>query len=392
MMPIASLLCITNIPSPYRLHELEHLGRELQARNITLDVRFMDVTEPGRYWPFESEKWGFTHKVEPGLRLYARGTPLLFNPGLVADVWRSPPHWLLLGGSWQIPTILLLSLLAPLRSQTTQVLLWSESTLDCRQVLSHGVGLAFKRWAFGRYSGFVVPGQKAAQYVRSLASERIPILHLPNFVDERLYHDRVWELRADERALRLRYDLGEDEVVFLWPARLVPVKGILNFLSAIADLDTGPYTIVLAGEGPQRAQIEAWQAVTGFDRLRLLGHCDETAMLELYALADALLLPSLSEPYGFVAVEALWAGLPLLLADRVGAWPETLVPGQNGWLFDPHDHQQVRSAVHEAVQAGPDGLRRMGMRSLELAKARFQTEAAVRRFVDTLLTQFPPNP
>lgn len=382
----ARLLCITNIPSPYRLHELEHLGRELQARNITLDVRFMDVTEPGRYWPFESEKWSFAHRVEPGLRLYARGIPLLFNPGLVADVWRCPPRWLLLGGPWQIPTILLLSFLVPLRSQTTQMLFWSESTPDCQHVLSHGVGLAFKRWAFRRYTGFVVPGQKAAQYVRSLTSEVTPILHLPNVVDERLYRDRVCELRAGERALRLRYGLGEDEVAWLWPARLAPVKGILNFLSAIADLDTGPYTILLAGEGPQRTEIEVLQAETGFDHLQLLGHCDEAAMLELYALADGLLLPSLSEPFGFVVVEGLWASLPALVSDRVGAWPETVEAGRNGWVVDPAQPQQMRTAFAQAVALQRQGLRQMGLASLAIAQERFQTGPAVRCFVDQLLS------
>jgi glycosyltransferase involved in cell wall biosynthesis len=385
-MLTTSLLCILNIPSPYRLHELEHLGRELQARNIVLDVRFMDVTEPGRYWPFESEKWSFTHKVAPGLRLYVRSIPLLFNPGLVADVWRCPPRWLLLGGSWQIPTVLLLSLLVPLRSQTTRLLLWSESTLDCWQVLSHGVGWAFKRWAFGRYNGFVVPGQKAAQYVRSLAPEKIPILHLPNVVDERLYRDRVHELRVDERALRLRYGLDESEVVFLWPARLVPVKGILNFFSAIAGLDTGSYTILLAGEGPQRAEIEAWQAATGFDHLRLLGHYDETAMLELYALADGLLLPSLSEAFGFAVIEGLWAGLPALISDRVGAWPETVEAGRNGWVVDPTQPQQTRAAFTQAVALGREGLRQMGQASLAIAQERFQTGLAVQQFVNQLLS------
>jgi len=279
-----------------------------------------------------------------------------------------------------------LSLLVPLRSQTTRLLLWSESTLDCWQVLSHGVGWAFKGWAFGRYNGFVVPGQKAAQYVRSLAPDKIPILHLPNVVDERLYRDRVHELRADERALRLRYGLDESEVVFLWPARLVPVKGILNFLSAIADLDTGFYTILLAGEGPQRAEIEAWQAEAGFDHLRLLGHCDETAMLELYALADGLLLPSLSEPFGFVVVEGLWAGLPALVSDRVGAWPETIEPEGNGWVVDPAQPQQMRAAFAQAVALGREGLRQMGQASLAVAQERFQTGPAVQWFVDQLLS------
>lgn len=380
------LLCITNIPSPYRLHELEHLSRELQVHHITLDVRFMDVTEPGRHWKFESEKWSFVHKVESGLRVYIRDIPFLFNLGLLFDVWRRPPQWLLLGGSWQIPTVLFLSLLALLRRKIAKVLFWNESTPDDHHTLSDGVGLAFKRWAFSRYTGFVTPGQKAAQYVRSLVGDKPPLLYLSNVVSERLYRDRVRELRDQESALRLHYGLDENEVVFLWPARLVPVKGILNFLSAISDLDTGGYTILLAGEGPERGKIEAWQRETGFAHLRFLGHCNEATMLELYALSDVLLLPSLSETFGFVVVEGLWAGLPALVSNRVGAGPEAVELGRNGWVVDPAQPAQMQAAFTQAVKMGRNGLRQMGQASLSIAEERFQTDRAVQRFVDQLLS------
>lgn len=380
------LLCITNIPSPYRLHELEQLGRELQAHNITLDVRFMDVTEPGRHWEFESEKWSFVHKIESGLRVYVRGVPLLFNPGLLFDVWHCPPQWLLLGGSWQIPTILFLSLLAPLRRKIAHVLFWSESTPADYHALSGGAGLALKRWAFSRYTGFVTPGQKAAQYVRSLVGDNPPLLYLSNVVSERLYRDRVHELRDEEGMLRLHYGLDKNEVVFFWPARLVAVKGILNFLSAIGDLDTKGYTILLAGEGPEKSRIEAWQRETRFAHLRLLGHCAEATMLELYALSDALLLPSLSEPYGFVVVEGLWAALPALVSDKVGAWPEAIESGRNGWVIDATQPAQMQAAFKQAVAKGRNGLRQMGKASFTIAEERFQTDRAVRRFVDQLLS------
>lgn len=380
------LICVTNIPSPYRLHGLEHLGRELARRGIILDVRFMDATEPGRYWQVKPEEWRFVYKIEPGLRLYVRGVPLLLNPGLIADIWCRPPRWLLLGGAWPIPTIFLLSLLVPLRSRNVQILFWSESTLDDRRSLSSGIGLAFKRWAYRRYTGFVVPGQKAARYVHDLVGVTMPTLHLSNYVDEKLYRDRVRRLRDDESTLRQHYGLGKDNVVLLWPARLVPVKGILNFLAAIVGFDADPYTILLAGEGPQRAEIEAWQAETGFDRLCLLGHCQQRAMLELYALADALLLPSLSEPFGMVVVEGLWAGLPVLVSDRVGVWPEAVEPGRNGWVVDSAQPEQMRMAFAQVVALGREGLRQMGRASLALAERRFRTAPAIRLFVDQLVS------
>jgi glycosyltransferase involved in cell wall biosynthesis len=347
----------------------------------------MDVTEPGRHWAFQPEMWSFPHRVERGLRLYTGEVAWLFNPRLVADVLYRPPRWLLLGGSWQIPTVLCLSIGMRRRSQSSTVLFWNESTaVDLHRVSAKGIGSALKQWAFKQYTGFVVPGQRAAEYVSSLTDSKM-ILHFPNVVNEQVYRDQVHALRTDEKILRRKYGLAQEEIVFLWPARLVSVKGHRNFLQAIARLNIGkPYAILLAGEGPERPIIEAWQKSTGFANLRFLGHCDNPKMLELYAFADVLLLPSLSEPFGFVIIEALWAGLSVFVSNRAGAWPEAVLNAKNGWVIDPTDPEQIRNAFAEAIMLGRDRLKQMGLLSLSLAHERFDTKTAVRQFVDQLMS------
>jgi glycosyltransferase involved in cell wall biosynthesis len=212
---------------------------------------------------------------------------------------------------------------------------------------------------------------------------------LPNFVDERLYRDRVAELRADGPALRRRWDIREDSPVFAWPARLHPAKGILPFLGAVRRVPRH-HVIAIAGQGPQRREIEGFLTREQMTNVRLLGHLHGDDLLALYAIADALLLPSAFEPFGFVAVEALWASLPVIISSKAGAAPETVVHGLNGWIVDPDDPVDLAATFEGAVDLGRGALGSMGRRSLEIATERFDGERAIDAFVDQLLGEFPP--
>jgi glycosyltransferase involved in cell wall biosynthesis len=380
-MTMPGLLVITNIPSPYRVHELRVLAGRLRLRGVHLEVRFMARSERDRRWNPDPRTWGFRARIARGFTFYGRDhAPVHVNPGLVLQTLTSQARWVLLGGAWYQPAAIA-PLVRPRRRSS--LLFWNENVTSDRTRLSERA----RRVVLPHYDGFVVPGERAEAYVRRYASR--PVLRLANFVDESLYRDRVRALRADPSGLRARWDLAEDAPVFLWPARLHARKGILPFLRSICDV-LCDYVIAIAGEGPQRVEVERFIHEENASNVRLLGHLGEDSMLELYAAADALLLPSLFEPFGFVAVEALWAGLPILISALAGAAPETVVHGQNGWIVDPTDPEDSAATFARAVDLGRSGLAEMGRRSLDLATERFTSERAAEGFVAELLERFPP--
>lgn len=385
-----SFICLTNIPSPNRMHEFEFLSRELESRNISFEAIFMAETERGRHWRFDSQEWSFKHRVVPGMTFYLKdGTPFHLNPRILFDLVRKPPDWLLIGGAWYFPTVLAASLISKICTRGTSVLFWSESGTEDRHRVSGRLGLAMKRLLIGVYDGYVVPGRTAEEYVQTFAGRYARCIKLVEFVDEHLHHDRVKELRANRSSLREKYQLSEKSLVLLWPARLAPEKGILQFLEAVKSISTAEYTILIAGEGPQRSEIENWLSQANEYRTRLLGHKDIDQLLELYTISDVLMLPSISESYGFVAVEGTWAGLPLLLSNKVGAWPDVLKSGENGWLVDPGNPSQVRGVFEEVLACSPTQLQAMGQVSLAIAKDRFSSLQSTKEFVDELLESFP---
>jgi len=86
----------------------------------------------------------------------------------------------------------------------------------------------------------------------------------------------------------------------------------------------------------------------------------------LYGRASCLVLPSRFEPWGLVVNEALAAGLPVILSDQVGAAPDLLREGTNGWQFQHNKEQDLVEVLDLLSEQQPEQLLEMGKLSREI--------------------------
>lgn len=140
--------------------------------------------------------------------------------------------------------------------------------------------------------------------------------------------------------------------------RLHPVKGYDVLIDALALLpkDGARYELSIAGDGAERAALEARAAARGLTGVRLIGYADDPraylATLHLYVQ------PSRSEGLCVAAHEAMQAGLPVV-ASAVGQLPYSIVEGLSGATAPPGDAAALSHAL-AAMLARPDRLAVMG--------------------------------
>lgn len=147
----------------------------------------------------------------------------------------------------------------------------------------------------------------------------------------------------------LRAELGlEGRRVILTATRLVPRKGVDRLIAALpAVLAREPRAALLvAGEGPQRAALEA--AAAGLP-VRFAGAARPEAMPGLYALAEIFALPNRAEPgesdgLPLVLLEAQASGLPVLCGQAGGA-PEAVRDGETGLAVSGESAAAVASGL-----------------------------------------------
>lgn len=133
-------------------------------------------------------------------------------------------------------------------------------------------------------------------------------------------------------------------------------------------------SLVLAGDGPQRAELKTAAGRAGLDGvIRLLGRVSDADKWRLLDSADALLFGSTLEGFGLVVAEAQSRGVPVIAAAGTAS-AEALVPGESGLLAAPDP-----DAFASAVQAVCQPERRSAMsRAARAHAARFTWEACAR--------------
>jgi teichuronic acid biosynthesis glycosyltransferase TuaC len=113
--------------------------------------------------------------------------------------------------------------------------------------------------------------------------------------------------------------LGIDGALIVSVGALIPRKGQAILIDALADLPDA--TLVLIGEGADRAALEARASVLGLaDRVRLPGSLDADSVAEWLAAADVMALASSSEGLANAWVEALACGTPIVITGAGGAY------------------------------------------------------------------------
>lgn len=140
-----------------------------------------------------------------------------------------------------------------------------------------------------------------------------------------------------------------DEQTILTVARLDKVKDIETLLHAVEDIEPmNRPKLLIAGDGPLKENLtETVKTRKLQDKVIFLGH--RTNVEELMAKAYIFILPSLYEPFGMAAAEAMAAGRPVI-ASNVGGLKEIVDHGVNGLLFTPKNHHELAQHITKLLQ------------------------------------------
>jgi glycosyltransferase involved in cell wall biosynthesis len=179
----------------------------------------------------------------------------------------------------------------------------------------------------------------------------------------------------------VRDELGLDGAVLAFAGRLGPQKAVGTALEAIAVVPT--VTLVIAGDGPERADLERRAVALGLDgRARFLGAVSRHAVLRLFRAADASLLSSAWENFPHTLVEALAVGTPVI-ATEVGGVPEVVHDGENGLLVPAGDADALAAAIRRFFD--DDELRRSLTQAAPASVAAYGEEAVFTRIEEELV-------
>ncbi len=175
---------------------------------------------------------------------------------------------------------------------------------------------------------------------------------------------------------------GKDRgaIRLLFVGRLAHNKGVPDLLAAMDEIGrqgaSARFELDIVGGGPLLAPL---RAANRRANVRFLDKVSDGALEDLYASADALVLPTLFEGMPTVVLEAMARSLPVLVTD-VGATRE-LVDDSNGEIIPKRDPIALAGALLRLESIGPKGRGQLGRRGLERVMERFTWEQVARSHV-----------
>jgi D-inositol-3-phosphate glycosyltransferase len=178
---------------------------------------------------------------------------------------------------------------------------------------------------------------------------------------------------GDQRGARAALGLCDDVPVLLFVGRIQPLKGPDVAIRALAELGRpDAQLLIVGGASGEDGDVES-------DRARALvaelGLCDQVRFVEpqphhilstYYRAADVVLVPSRSESFGLVALEAAACGTPVV-ASAVGGLLSLVLDHETGRLIDgrdPHDYARATAAILD----DPDRRAAMGRAAVERSR------------------------
>ena len=184
---------------------------------------------------------------------------------------------------------------------------------------------------------------------------------------------------AIRRTVRNELGIAETALCVGSVGNLLPVKDHNTLLESLAVLDSRrvDWQLLLIGEGPERARLQAFVDGRGWQsRVRLLGSSHRVP--DLLRAMDVFVLPSLAEGMCNALLEAMATGLPSIVT-AVGGNPEVVVDGESGLLWPAGDCQALAVQV-ERVWEDPGLRARLGQGALRRVRDQFSLESMVQAY------------
>ncbi|MBI4373121.1 MAG: glycosyltransferase [Candidatus Omnitrophica bacterium] len=379
---VCKVAVLTEIISPYRIPVFNEIAKDSR---INLNVIFFAETSGDRKWKISKQDLQFKYLVSWGIGIpLNRRFPVFFNPMIFGKLLQINPDVIICGG-YQHPSFLMAYFFAKLFRK--QIILWSEShALSIR--LKQWWAMFYRRAMVKQSSAYIVPGKLARNFLLDLGAHSDRIYAAPNAVDNDFFYSSSRSFCASKE--QLKEERKWPRRLILYVGLLVDAKGIRTLLEAFSKLsgheDIG---LILVGDGPGEKHYRRYCKEKSLKSVFFEGFKQQDELPLYYGVSDFLVMPSFRDEWGLVINEAMAAGLPVIVSDRVGAAYDLVQHGVNGYQFPAGQEDELARYLDLLVK--DDQLRKsMGERSLEMIKGFHPRQGAV-GFIESSLHVFEQN-
>ncbi len=335
-------------------------------------TRVVDLTVVYTFKQLETHPWRFAGSSVTTLQVhddFARCVALAKRAdGIVFSGWHDPRY---------------IALMALLPSRTPKAF-WTDTL---RTTETHGLRdlgrRALERYVFRRFDQVWSTGRVGCEVLRQLQCPPEKIRSLPFFYDLSRYEKLSTERRQQAMAFRERHAPTRQAVVFMGAGQLAKKKRFDDAIRALATCGSKDAVLWVCGVGPEEPELRRLAASLGVESQVVFHGWLQPEELELaFVAADVFVHPASLDPFPTVVLDAMTWGKPVVGTSVSGSVADRVIPGENGFIFEPGDVGALASHMAFFTQ-NRDELARFSQRARATA-CRYPVDIAVERLSELL--------
>jgi len=202
-----------------------------------------------------------------------------------------------------------------------------------------------------------------------IPNDKISII--PNGIDISEFN-----IQVNPFEIKRNIGIGEDKKLVLFVGRITSQKGVTYLIQAVPKiLSSHPDArFVIVGDGWELGTIKNMIYSMGLgEYVKTLGFLPDHTVKSLMKAADVMVVPSIYEPFGIVALEAMASGTPLVASD-VGGLSELVEHGKTGLKIYPANPDSIAWGIN-TILSNPQWARTMAQNALAIVKEKYSWEA-----------------
>lgn len=330
---------ITNIPTPYRIWQLEHVKR----RFYNLKVYFTDdVREERRYWEINKSQIDYFYYLPLIFSTQKYGS---FNRKVLNIVLNSD---IIILGGYDQPTYVMIAFLCKVFNKPYILLLDGIAPSRIKNLEENNrqnIKFKLKKVIVNSASAFWVNGKVSKLYLQKIFQideKKIFNQYLPIY--EKPFLENIVNKLKIRKEMRRIYKIKENEKVILYSGRFLKRKRFDDIVKALSLLkNKNSYHILAIGDFPDRRLMNLNKNIN----LNYIGFVKPEHLYKYYFMSDMLILPSEDEPWGLVVNEAIFSDLPVISSDDCGSSLDLVKNGKNGFIYKTGDIGELAKCVKD---------------------------------------------
>ena len=226
------------------------------------------------------------------------------------------------------------------------------------------------------FSAAIVGGTRHVNYLQRLGMSDDRIFRGYDTVDNGYFVDQVDQLRSADRSPLVVEHVGGQKY-FLAANRFIRRKNLDTLIHAFHQFaenheTADQWSLVLLGDGPDLPYLkQLTERLDVGSRVLFPGFMSYEDICRWYASAEVFVHPAKSEQWGLVVNEAMAAGLPVLLSNACGCFPDLMVEEQTGFSFSPDNTDELASRMTR-LAGDPELRTKMGHAAREHIQQHFE--------------------